>query len=197
MPKKFRSELTVWCVRGDLSITLNRTQKSFPVRQYAVLVLLVACCSFSDAQAVPETIASSPSDPPILSAAEISKLFFHRLGSQLIPYYSSTRLSATATQFIAKWPMCFGTRRSIVLSSFCASGADPIKNESASSISVEVHAGANSAVTVFIISDDDQEGQVDRFWAAEASNGSVAVLANPPPLVIVDRDSAALRLSPD
>ncbi len=149
-----------------------RAKTVFPVHWYALLILLVSCYPLSDAQNVSE-ITNSP--PEISSASDLSKLIMHRL-AQFLPYYSSTRLSATATQFSVKYPMCFAPRRSTILGSFCASGFDPANNQSASSLSVDVQAGANSAITVFIISDDDQEGQVDRFWAAEASNGSVSVI---------------------
>ena len=106
----------------------------------------------------------------IVSMEELAKLLINRMNSQFPIAYSSTRVSPTTTQINVKWPACYGPRHATILSSFCVPGVKAGNNESISSVRINAQPGGTSQLTVFILSDDTEEGQVARFWAAEASN---------------------------
>lgn len=145
---------------------IRPSMSRFLVRISLLFVLLGARNSTSNAQ-LDDANGGAKTD---ISLTEITKAMLLRLGSQFPLAYSSTRVSPTVTQISVKWPTCYGPRHSSILSSFCVPGVEAGNNASASSIVLDVQGGQSSPFTVFIVSDDDAEGQVERFWAAEANN---------------------------
>jgi hypothetical protein len=156
----------------------SQIKKDPPTRRFVsqcsvriFLFFVVLCAGNSQISAQNDNPSKSAAQETAeLTLTEITKAMMLRLGSQFPLSYSSNRVSPTVTQINVKWPTCYGARHASILSSFCVPSFEAGNNASASSITFDVQSAGSPQFTVFIVSDDDEEGQVERFWAAEATN---------------------------
>eukprot|EP00292_Cryptomonas_paramecium_P034510 CAMPEP_0113726508 /NCGR_PEP_ID=MMETSP0038_2-20120614/40491_1 /TAXON_ID=2898 /ORGANISM="Cryptomonas paramecium" /LENGTH=136 /DNA_ID=CAMNT_0000657163 /DNA_START=124 /DNA_END=531 /DNA_ORIENTATION=- /assembly_acc=CAM_ASM_000170 len=131
----------------------------------------------ADDMAITNTSVSEVITQATAQASEFTKFLVQRLNAQLAALsFSTNRISDTRTQYSVKSPICVGTRHSLLLGSFCA----PYKagNDSEFSVSVEMDQGDANPLTIFLVSDDNLDGEVEQFWGFDALNSSCDLLGS-------------------